>query len=85
LEENSEAWFKARRLRQFIGACDVVMRNGGGPGPAGSWPEAWLAWAREQADRLDPMTSGFLEAERERFVAEVDHREPGLAGAEPAA
>ncbi len=71
---SSEAWFKARRLRRFIRACEVVMRGGGGPGPAGSWPEAWLAWAREQADRLDPVTSGFLEAERQRAAAEMESR-----------
>jgi hypothetical protein len=75
---SSEAWFKARRLRRFIRACEVMLRNGGGSGPAGGWSEAWLAWARNEADRLDPMTGGFLEEERERFVAQVEGREPGL-------
>jgi len=82
---SSEAWFKARRLRRFIRACEVVMRNGGGWGPAGGWSEAWLAWAREQADRLDPMTSGFMETERTRFVAETEGKESGVGGAESAA
>ncbi len=72
----SEAWFKARRLRRFIRACEVKMRDG--QGPDGSWREAWLAWARGQADRLDPMTSGFLEVERERFVAETEGSGPRL-------
>ena len=63
---SSEAWFKARRLRRFIRACEVAIRVA--PDPAGGWSEAWFAWAREEADRLDPMTSGFLETERERFA-----------------
>jgi hypothetical protein len=67
---SSEAWFRARRLRRFIRACEAVIRGGGGggPRPAGDWPEAWLAWAREQADRLDPTTNGFLETECQRFA-----------------
>lgn len=64
---SAEAWFKARRLRRFIRACEMAMRSDARPGPGGDWPDAWLAWAREQADRLDPMTNGFLEAERERL------------------
>jgi hypothetical protein len=64
----SEAWFKARRLRRFVRACEAAVRDGGGAAPASGWPQAWLAWAREQADRLDPLTNGFLEAERERFA-----------------
>ena len=80
----SEAWFKARRLRRFIRACEEKVRDGGGPRPAGEWPEAWLAWAREQADRLDLMKSGFLEAERERVVAEGKASGPGMSGTDSA-
>lgn len=46
------AWERAMRLRSF---CDVVERA------IAAWPDerraqghAWLTWAREQADRLDP-------------------------------
>jgi hypothetical protein len=68
LVASSEAWFKARRLRRFIRACEVVLR-GGGTGQDGSLADAWLAWAREQADCLDPMTSGFLESERQHAAS----------------
>ena len=76
---SSEAWFKARRLRRFIRACEAAMRVG--PDPAGGWSEAWLAWAREEADRLDPMTNGFVEAERERLATGTEGVEAYLTGA----
>jgi hypothetical protein len=72
LEDNSEAWFKARRLRRFIRACEAAFRKEGVSLPAGDWRQAWLAWAREHADRLDPMTNGFLEGEHERLTAPKD-------------
>jgi hypothetical protein len=53
LVESSEGWFKARRLRRFIRACESVVRNDGVPETPGNWAESWFAWAREQADRLD--------------------------------
>ena len=58
LVASSEAWFKARRLQRFLRACEATMRKK--PGAAGGRSEAWLAWAREEADRLDPMTNGFV-------------------------
>jgi hypothetical protein len=66
LEDNSEAWFKARCLRRFIRTCEAALGKEGGPLPAGDWQQTWLTWAREHAERLDPMTNGFLEGEQKR-------------------
>jgi hypothetical protein len=71
LEESSCAWWNARRLRRFIRACEVVLQKDGQALPVSSWQRAWLAWAREYADRLDPMTSGYLDAEKGRFTADA--------------
>jgi hypothetical protein len=79
LEESSQAWFDARRLRRFIRACEVLLQSGGGSLPAEGWQREWLAWAREHADRLDPMTNGFLEREHERITEtgdDTDEAEP---------
>ncbi len=76
---SSEAWFKARRLRRFIRACEAVLATQGGSLPPGDWRQTWLAWAREHADRLDPMTNGFLEREHQRLTDpddEEDEPEP---------
>jgi hypothetical protein len=80
LEEKSEAWFRARRLRRFIRACEAMLQGGSRPVLAGEWGKTWLGWAREHADRLDPMTNGFLDGERER-ITEPNNKEgePGPA------
>lgn len=69
LEEKAQAWREARILRRFVHACEAVLRKKGKPFPANGWEGRWLVWAREHADRLDPMTSGFLEAEERRLTA----------------
>jgi hypothetical protein len=69
LEESSEAWLRARRLRRFIRACGAVLQKAEGSLAAGDWQERWVAWAMAHADRLDPMTNGYLEAERQRLTA----------------
>jgi hypothetical protein len=66
LVESLQAWLEAKRLRWFIRACERELRREALP--AGGWQEAWLAWAREHADRLDPMTSGFLAGEERRLT-----------------
>jgi hypothetical protein len=60
LVESSEGWFQARRLRRFIRTCQLVVRNDGVPADPGNWAESWIAWARKQGGRLDPMTNGYL-------------------------
>jgi hypothetical protein len=75
LEESAQAWIEAKRLRRFIGACQAMLRKNEKPSPQSAWQERWLVWAREHADRLDPMTNGFLEAERRRLSTPRDKRE----------
>ncbi len=60
-------WREARVVRRFIRVCEGVLATG----PAGEpWQEEWLTWAKGHADRMDPMTNGYLEAERRRLTAE---------------
>jgi hypothetical protein len=68
LEASAQAWIEAKGLRRFIRECEEVFRKDKKT-PPGDWQNRWLAWAREHANRLDPMTNGFLEAERGRFLA----------------
>jgi hypothetical protein len=78
LVESSQAWLKAKRLRWFIRACEAEFRRNAAALPVGGWQQAWLAWAREHADRLDPITNGFLAGERRRLmqiVAQTDATE----------
>jgi len=75
LEDNSEAWFKARCLRRFIRTCEAALGKEGGPLPAGDWQQTWLTWAREHAERLDPMTNGFLEGEQKRLTEPDDQED----------
>ncbi len=68
LVENSRAWLEAKRLRRFILACEAAMGKMEIGSGGSAWPENWLAWATEHADRLDPMTNGFLETEYQRLM-----------------
>ena len=55
LERQAESWAKSQRLRGFI---DEVERRANAKGVSivpGSELGAWIAWAREHADRLDPL------------------------------
>jgi len=49
-------------------ACERELRKDFQALPVGGWHQPWLAWAREHADRLDPMANGFLEREIERVI-----------------
>jgi hypothetical protein len=79
LEESAQAWVEARRLRRFIRACEAILRKIEEPVLAGGWQDRWLAWAREHADRLDPMKNGFLEAECRRLATPGDQEEEEAA------
>lgn len=69
LESTAEVWARARRLEEFIAACEAELRRAGGELRADGWEARWLAWAREHAARLDPIRGGYLERERKRWAA----------------
>lgn len=68
LVQKAREWRDARVLRVFILACQRKVEAVPGLQGGGNWGEHWLAWASAHADRLDPMTNGFLDAERQRLV-----------------
>ena len=53
-----------------------------GTGVGGGWQERWLAWAREHADRFDPMTNGFLGAQCRRLATPGEQEEEEVAAAD---
>jgi len=59
LEQNTDFWDKADRLRAFIGACEARLAN---TGKLADNPAAlrWLEWARQHADEIDPLNSDYL-------------------------
>jgi hypothetical protein len=54
LHSAAEQWQQAKLLREYI---EAVEQNEG-PVSTGSDLERWLAWARNEADRIDPLTEG---------------------------
>jgi len=75
LENSAQAWFEARRLRRFIDACELVLTKNQPASPTPGWQQEWLGWARAHADRLDPVTNGFLEAECRRVATSKNESE----------
>jgi hypothetical protein len=76
LEKSAQVWREANILRRFIKACEQrLVRDGGGLTVDG-WQREWLNWAQEHADRIDPMTNGFLENERQKLVAQTGMTPP---------
>jgi hypothetical protein len=62
-----EDWRRVQSLREFLSACRA-KHDRGGLIEANSELEAWLKWADQQADRLDPLTespSSVLDREQE--------------------
>lgn len=53
LHRDAAAWQKARILRSYIEAVEAQRASGDDKGAT----VAWARWAREQADRLDPLCS----------------------------
>lgn len=52
----AEAWKKSILVRDFINAVEAAARAGSYLLEPKEELEDWLEWAREQADRLDPLT-----------------------------
>lgn len=52
LMQEADNWRRARDLRAYIAVVQKMAEN------AGTLPdrEQWMAWAKQQADRLDPLT-----------------------------
>ncbi|MGH7968031.1 MAG: hypothetical protein ACREIC_04820 [Limisphaerales bacterium] len=67
VEEQGKTWLRARGIREFLSACNQVMRRGREELPASSWESRWLAWGCNFADQLDPLTNGFLSSLEQRF------------------
>jgi hypothetical protein len=53
---NAAAWRKDRDLRAYIQAVEERAIREHGRIEEGSELDCWLKWARQQADRLDPLT-----------------------------
>ncbi len=69
LEAAAQNWREAKLLRRFIRVCEGELEKDRKPTATDSWHDRWLIWAREHADRLDPMTNGYLYAEGHRLTA----------------
>jgi hypothetical protein len=52
----AESWKKSILVRDFINTVEAAARTGSYPLKPREEMENWLKWAREQADRLDPLT-----------------------------
>ena len=57
-------WREARLVRRFIRACEGKLWTE--TQTQDGWRERWATWARAHADRIDPITNGYLETERQR-------------------
>ena len=58
LEEETDAWMKAERIRAYAAAVEASAVAKKGSIDADSETAKWLKWARDQADRLDPLREG---------------------------
>lgn len=55
LLEDSDNWNKAFVLRQYIAEVEKCLKNGESISFIEGSVEAWMEWAKNQADRLDPL------------------------------
>ena len=60
LRDLTRAWQEAKALRAFIDAIDSELGQDQGSGRA----KAWLKWARERVEWLDPLSNGRASARR---------------------
>ena len=52
----AEAWHQSQRLRAYLRAVEDALHRCGDPLDEASEMVRWLQWARDQADRLDPLS-----------------------------
>ncbi len=55
LERQAESWTRSQRLRAFIDEVERRAKAKGVSIAPDSELGAWIAWARQHADRLDPL------------------------------
>lgn len=55
LLEDSDNWNRAFVLRQYIAEVEKCLKNGDSISFIEGSAEAWIEWAKNQADRLDPL------------------------------
>ena len=56
MDKEIAAWQKSRQIREYVKAVEEVVIKKRGAIQAGSNLDQWLRWARNYADRLDPLT-----------------------------
>jgi len=59
LEEQAALWAKSEQLRAFIQAVEKAIAGKDFPEEQKQRISAWMAWARKQADRMDPIKRSF--------------------------
>ena len=55
LERDSVRWHEATKLTAYVAAIEHMVAQEAPASVHGEEPEAFLAWARAQADRIDPL------------------------------
>jgi hypothetical protein len=55
LVREATSWNQARLLREYVNVVEQSAMHNRGHIQPGSELDAWMRWAREQADRLDPL------------------------------
>jgi hypothetical protein len=55
LERDSARWHEATRLRAYVRAVELMVADEEITQVYGEEPGAFLAWARAQEDRIDPL------------------------------
>ena len=60
MENKALLWNKSQLVRNFITAVEKKYKVYQSNGEGADQIEQWLAWARQHADRLDPLKNGLL-------------------------
>ncbi len=55
LMRNVENWYKSRQIREYISAVEEMASSGKYTFNMEGGVESWIKWAKEQADRFDPL------------------------------
>jgi len=55
LEDSANNWVRANRIRDYLVAIELATKNKDKSSTSENPQEQWVEWARQQADRLDPL------------------------------